>query len=148
MPIAAARRVLIAAVLLVSACTQPPVPGVLTLAPAGMRISGNATPHPDGTLTMADACAAEAEVYVDAGTVTITVTASASTADRPTSIELWFAGSSIGSQPVPSGARTAVPFHARAHSSGPFALRLLAHAVGGDPGAAALEVEKVVITEP
>jgi len=140
-------RVLIVAVLCVSACTQP-VPGVLTLAPAGMRISGTATPHPDGTLAMTDGCTAESEVYADAGTVTITITASASVPDRPASVEVWFAGTSIGSQPVPAGTRTAIAFHARSHSSGPFALRLVAHAAGADPGAAAVEVEKVVITEP
>src|SRR5579862_6320648 len=143
MPIAGFRRGLAVALLAVGACTQP-MPGVLTLAPAGMRITGIATPRLDGTLMMADGCTAEAEMFVDAGTATITVTAAAAAADRAATLELWFAGSSIGSQAVPPGARTALAFHARAPTSGPFALRLVAHAAGGDPSAVAVDVEKVV----
>jgi hypothetical protein len=81
--------------------------------------------------------------------VTITVTASAATVDQPMSIELWFAGTSLGSQRVQSTERAALPFHARARASGPVAIRLVAHA--NPPGVAAaamLNVEKVVITEP
>jgi hypothetical protein len=149
MALSDACRGLATALLLASACSQP-VPGVLTLAPAGMRLSGTCTPHPDGTLTMAADAIAESEAYVDAGTVTITVTAATSTTDHPMSVELWFAGTSIGSHRVPSTERIAIPFHGRTRASGPVAIRLLAHddSPGGTAGAATLNVEKVVITEP
>lgn len=149
MPLSHAYRSLATALLFASACSQP-VPGVLTLAPAGMRLSGTCTPHPDGTLTMAANASAESEAYVDAGTVTITVTAATSVTDHPMLIELWFAGTSIGSQGVPSTERVAIPFHARTRASGPVAIRLIAHddSAGGTAGAATLNVEKIVITEP
>ena len=152
MQISDARRVLVTAalvtvVLSANACTQP-VAGVLTLAPAGMRLGGTCTRHADGTLTMAAGASAESDVYVDAGTVTITVTAAASTLDQPTSIEVWFAGASLGSQPVPSAERTAIRFHARARTSGPVAIRLVVHATapGSTAASPTLEVEKIVIT--
>jgi len=143
-----ARCILFTAACFMSACTQP-VPGVLTLAPAGMRISGTNTPRPDGTLAMAADCIAESEVYVDAGTVTITVTASASMPDHALTLELWFAGTSVGSRRVQSTDPTALAFHSRASASGPVAIRLVVHAdPPGSTAAGMLEVEKVVITEP
>jgi type 1 fimbria pilin len=149
MPISQARRLLIPAVLLVSACTGP-VPGVLTLAPAGMRLSGTCTPHADGTLAMAGDCSAESAIYVDAGTVTITVTAAATSATHPLSIGLWLGGTNLGTHRVESTDRVAMPFHGRASASGPLPLQLLVHA--DTPSAAApaptLTVEKVVVTEP
>jgi len=149
MLIADARRILFTAALLLGACTQPG-PGVLTLAPAGMRLGGTCTPHPDGTLTMAADASAESDVYVDAGTVTITVTAATGTPRQSMSLELWFGGTSIGSQSVGSIELTAIPFHARTRASGPVAIRLVAHehSAGSAAASAMLDVEKVVITEP
>src|SRR6266481_2816681 len=112
------------AVVALGACTRP-VPGVLTLAPAGMRTTGTCTPHPDGTLTMQAGAAAESVVYVDTGTVTITVTAKAGAADNPPVVDVWLAGSSLGSAQIQSTEHHAYPFHALTHASGPTAIRVL-----------------------
>jgi hypothetical protein len=130
-------------VLAVGACTRP-IPGVLTLAPAGMHTTGACTPRPDGTLTMQAGAAAESVVYVDAGPVTLTVTAKASVVENPPVVELWLAGTSIGTASVQSTENHAYPFHGQARASGPTAVRM----VFSGTSAAALDVEKIVITEP
>jgi hypothetical protein len=130
-------------VLAVGGCTRP-IPGILTLAPAGMHTTGTCTPHPDGTLTMQAGAAAESVVYVDAGTVTITVTAKAGAAESPPVVDVWLAGTSIGTAQIQSTEDHAYPFHGQAHASGPTAIRILFTGTS----AAALEVEKIVITEP
>lgn len=147
MPRPNACRRLAITLLVVSACTQP-VPGVLTLAPAGMRTTGTCTPHPNGTLTMAAPATAESEVYVDAGRVTVTVTAASADPDQPLSIELSFAGTNIGTSRVQTSQPTAFPFHAQMRASGPVAIRLAVRNDAPAPSPAMLDVEKVVITQP
>ena len=135
-----------AILLLLSACTRP-VPGVLTLAPAGMRTTGTCTPHPDGTLTMSAGAAVESVAYVDAGAVTITVTAQSSSSESAASMELWFDGASVGTVRVQSTEATPFPFHVQARAGGPTAVRV----VFADPSGSistTLRLQKVVITEP
>src|SRR2546428_14156197 len=101
-----ARIVAVAVILACGACTHP-VPGVLTLAPAGMHTTGSCVPHPDGTLSMPAGATADSTVYVDAGGATITVTAKAGAAVDPPLIEVWFAGNRVGSTRVQSAAARA-----------------------------------------
>jgi hypothetical protein len=109
-----------------------------------MHLTGTCTPHPDGTLTMQAGAVAESVVYVDAGPVTLTVTAKAGAVENPPVVELWLAGTSIGTAPIQSTENQAHPFHGQARASGPTAVRI----VFSGTSAAALEVEKIVITEP
>jgi len=137
------------AMLLFASCTHPP-PGVLTLAPAGMRTAGTCSAHPDGTLSMGAAATADATVYVDAGPVTITVTANAVSTARAAAVEVWFAGATVGRMRVSATEARPYAFHAQPRASGPTALRI---GVSSEPEAAAataalVDVAKVVITEP
>jgi hypothetical protein len=140
-------RIFWGGVLLLTACTRP-VPGVLTLAPAGMRTTGSCTANPDGTLTMSPGGVADSEVYVDAGDVTVTVTAKTSAADQPASMDVWFGGSCIGTTRVQSTDFAPFPFRARARASGPAAIRIAFAGTSDAPGNAVLHLEKIVITQP
>lgn len=136
-------------VLLLAACNRP-VAGVLTLAPGSMRTTESCTAHPDGTLTMPAGATASSEVYVDAGDVTVTVTAKVASGDHPPLMDVWFAGSSIGTTRVQSTAAAPFPFHARARASGPVAIRIaFSEEAGGNAATdAMLHLDKVVITQP
>ncbi len=138
-----------AAALAVCGCNQP-VPGVLTLAPAGMRTTGACVSQRDGTLIMPAGATASAVVYVDAGTVTITVTGTPSSLAHPSQVELWVAGDRVGTLPLQEATAQALPFKIHARNSGPTALRIVyvaADTTGGET-APTLHLEKVVITEP
>jgi hypothetical protein len=139
----------IAALLAASACTRP-VPGVLTLAPAGMRTTGACVPHPDGTLSLPVGATADSTVYVDAGDVTITVTAKAASDTYLPVLEVWFAGSILGSMRVPLPTLQPLRFHAHARSSGPTALRITLANPPDVPAPAGpvVDVAMIVITEP
>ncbi len=141
------RRAVFVTLALLAACTRP-VPGVLTLAPAGMRKTGACTAHPDGTLSMQAGAAVDSVIYVDAGTVTITVTAAIASGDQPAPIEVWLAAHRIGGARVESTELQPYPFHAEARTSGPTALRLTFVDQPGGSAAGTVHVEKVVITEP
>lgn len=145
-----APRCLVAFVLLLplGAACERTVPGVLTLAPAGMHATDNCVAQPDGTLTMPPGSQADAVAYVDAGTVTISVTAKASVNEPPALLELWFAGDRIGILSVERTESQPFVFHGRARRSGPTALRLAYPQPAAGHGNAALAVEKVVITQP
>lgn len=135
--------------LLLGACAHP-LPGVLTLAPAGMHTTGACVPHPDGTLTMPSGSTADSPVYVDAGGVTVTITAQASSATPPSHIEVWFAGTSIGSARLETTELRPLTFHVHAGADGPTTLRV---GYRTDAEASAdvpptVHLEKVVITEP
>ena len=103
----------------------------------------------DGTLVMHPGATAESTVYVDAGSVRITVTAQAAPSSGPTTVELWFAGSQVGTVHLESTQAQAFPFQVQARASGPTALRV---AVPSLPEAApdnpALHLQKIVITQP
>ena len=139
--------------LLLGACSHP-MPGVLTLAPAGMRTTGACVSHPDGTLTMPSGSTADSPVYVDAGGVTITITAQASSATPPSRIEVWFAGTSIGSARLETTEVRPLAFHVHAGADGPTTLRIGYRTDAEADAEASAEVpptvhlEKVVITEP
>jgi len=143
------RRTAVAALAVLGlACTRP-VPGILTLAPAGMRLTGTTTPHADGTLAMSVEATAAAAVYVDAGAVTITVTAKTAADDQPVLIAVWLAGTRIGTERVQKATAASFAFHGQARSSGPTPLQIRCSADGtaASPGNA-LEVQKVVVTQP
>jgi hypothetical protein len=115
-----------------------------------MHTTGACTAAADGTLTMARGATADSTIYVDAGAVTITVTAAPTSVDDHPQIELWLAGERIGAVALESSEAQAVGFSAQARSSGPTALRLayVTEAEQSDRPAAALHLEKVVITQP
>ena len=142
------RRVFWLALLLplCGACTRAPA-GVLTLAPAGMRITGTHVAHPDGTLTASPGVDAESGVYADAGQLTITVTARATAADHPIAFELWFGGVTVGSSRVDSLNPAAAAFHTEVRRSGPQVLRVRLTGDGQSAEAGAV-IEKIVITQP
>jgi hypothetical protein len=139
--------------LLLGACSHS-LPGVLTLAPAGMRTTGACVSHPDGTLTMPSGSTADSPVYVDAGGVTITITAQASSATPPSRIEVWFADASIGNARLETTEVRSLAFHAHAGADGPTTLRIGYRTDAEADAEASAEVsptvhlEKVVITEP
>lgn len=143
------RNTLLAAVLAACGCSHGS-PGVLTLAPAGMRTTGACVSEPDGTVTMPAGATASAVVYVDAGAVTITVTGTASSLAHHPEVELWVAGDRVATLPLQSTTAQALPFHVHARSSGPTALRIAYVTDNGTDGEAlpTLHLEKVVITEP
>lgn len=130
--------------LLLAACRPPVQAGVLTLAPAAMRLSGPCTPQSDGTLTMAASCTAEAEPYVGGPTATITVRANGALPDRPVRIAVWFAGEHIGDVDVTQVAGVTVALRGYARDAGPVPIRLVSAGRDG----ATVTVEKLVITEP
>jgi len=135
--------------LLFAACTHPP-PGVLTLAPAGMRTTGSCVTHPDGTLRMPADTTADSTVYVDAGTVSITVTAKAESTEHTPVVEVWLAGNTLGRARVSSTESQPFPFHAQARTSGPTALRISVSSESASPASsqAVVDLGKIVITEP
>jgi len=124
-------------------CSQAPIGGVLTLAPAGMRATPNCTPQPDGTLTMPVNASAEATAYVERGPVTLTVSAAATRASLP--LEVWFAGERIDRLQIESGAAHDVARRVQARNSGPVSIRLVVPEAAGD---GAIHVEKIVVTQP
>lgn len=143
------RNTLLAAAIAACSCSQRS-PGVLTLAPAGMRTTGACVSEPDGTLSMPAGATVSAVAYMDAGAVTITVTGTASSLAHHPEVELWVAGDRVATLPLQSTAAQALPFHVRAQSSGPTALRIAYVTDNSTAGEAVptLHLEKVVITEP
>jgi hypothetical protein len=97
---------------------------------------------------MSAGATADSVVYVDAGAVTIAVTAKVSAAERPLSVEIWFDGRSVGSTQVQSTSAQPLRFNAQVRKSGPKALRIAVRSASGATPADAIDVEKIVITQP
>jgi len=129
-------------------CTRP-VPGVLTLAPAGMTLQGTTQAQADGSLLMDPGATAESTVYVDAGGVSITITAEAAAVGRSSDLTLWFAGGAVGTVHVQGSHPQQFPFQVHARASGPTALRIvIPPPAGAEANGPAVHVQKIVVTEP
>lgn len=144
------RHLMVWSLLLACLGCQQPTPGILTLAPAGMRFGQTARPNPDGSLNLPAGGSADTTAYAAAGALTVAVTAASLPGAAAATIALHVDGVMVGSMAVSEASATTHDFVIDAARSGPHTLRLTV-AVGDGVAPSAeplLRLEKVVLHQP